>query len=113
MAKEKIRKDTWQARHTCTHCEIPMEKKKIIIEGIEIRGWECSKCKETVLHSEDAQKMLFLNKLKRGIKVKIGELGQSLIIRFPKEVVDFYKIKKGEDLTLRAEDMKRIELVPA
>ena len=100
----------WEAEHKCLNCNKIMEKKELIIEGVKVRGWECNKCNETVLHPEDAQKMFIFNKLKRGLKVKIGELGQSLIIRFPKEAADFYKITKGKDIILKAEDMKKIEL---
>lgn len=104
--------DIWEAQHTCTRCKIIMKRRELLIEGMKVRGWECSRCAETVLHSEDAQKMLVLNKLKKGITVKIGKLGQSLIVRFPKEIIDFYHIKKGEDLTLKAEDMDKIGLIP-
>ncbi len=84
----------------------------MLIEGTKVRGWECPQCKETVLHPEDAQRMLLLNKLKKGITVKIGKLGESLIVRFPKEITEFYDIKKGEDVTLKAEDSDKIELIP-
>ena len=30
--------------------------------------------------------------------------GEALMMRFPKEFADLYKIEKGRDLTLRAED---------
>ena len=106
----KMEYDLWEAEHKCLNCNQVMKKKELIVEGIKVRGWECNNCKETVLHQEDAQKMFVFNKLKRGLKVKIGELGQSLIIRFPKEATDFYRITKGKEIILKAEDMKKIEL---
>jgi len=103
-------RDTWNAEHPCTCGEKAMSRKKFTIEGVEVRGWECKHCNETALHSEDAQKVLVLNKLKKGIPVKVGELGESLIIRFPKELAEYYKIEKGENLILKAESEKKIEI---
>ena len=80
------------------------------IEGFKVRCWECIKCKETLLHPEDAQKMLVFNKLRRGLSVKIGKLGSSLIIRFPKEVIDFYNVSKGEKITLKVGNKKNLEM---
>ncbi|MBI2584061.1 MAG: AbrB/MazE/SpoVT family DNA-binding domain-containing protein [Candidatus Aenigmarchaeota archaeon] len=102
-------RDMWDAEHTCT-CGEKMHKKKFVLEGIEVRGWECRKCGEADLHGADAQKVLVLNKLKKGIPVKVGELGESLIIRFPKELAEYYKIEKGESLILKAENDKKIEI---
>jgi len=105
-----MKREIWEAEHKCIHCNNLMNKKKFIIEGITVRGWECDKCKETVLHPIDSQEMFMFNKLKKGLPVKIGILGQSLIVRIPKEIAEFYKIKKGESITLKAEDFKKIEL---
>ena len=105
-----MKRDLWDAEHKCTNCNTLMKKKQLLVEGVNIRGWECSKCKETVLHQEDAQKMFVFNKLKRGLSVKIGSLGQSLVMRIPKEVAEFYNITKGEDIILKAEDFKKLEL---
>lgn len=109
-----MKRELWNAEHKCTNCNIIMKKKKLVVEGIDVRGWECPKCKETVLHPEDAQRMFVFNKLKRGLSIRIGSLGQSLIMRIPKEVAEFYNITKGEDIVLKAEDLKKLELtVPA
>jgi hypothetical protein len=87
-----------------------MRKNTILVEGIQIRSWKCNKCKEIILHPDDAQKMLIFNKIKKGIPVKVGSLGESLIIRFPKEVANFYKITKGGEVTLKAENSRKLEL---
>ena len=87
-----------------------MTKKKFVFGGVEVRGWECEKCGESDIHGKDAQKVLVLNKLKKGIPVKVGELGESLIIRFPKELAEYYNIEKGESLVLKAETDKKIEI---
>lgn len=105
-----MKRDLWDAAHKCTNCNSLMKKKNLTIEGINVRGWECIKCKDAVLHPDDAQKMLLVNKLKRGLSVKIGELGKSLIVRIPKEVANLYNLSKGEQITMKAENNNTIEL---
>ncbi len=95
-----MKRDLWDAEHT-SQCGAVMKKKIFKFDGVKVRGWQCNKCDEGVLHPEDAQYYLVLNKLKRGIPVKIGELGNSLFFRIPKEIVDFYKIRKGGKLMLK------------
>lgn len=99
-----MKHDLWDAEHTCQSCNKIMQKTKVTIQGMPVRAWECKTCKETVLHPEDAQKMLVYNKFKKGIPVKVGKLGEALMVRFPKEFAELYNIQKGRDLTLRAED---------
>ncbi|MEK6964150.1 MAG: hypothetical protein AABX70_07005 [Nanoarchaeota archaeon] len=101
-------RDIWKAERGC-ECGTWMKKKLFTLAGIKVRGWECPKCSESILHPEDAQYALVLNKLKRGIPVKIGELGNSLFFRIPKEIVDFYKIKKGGKLVLKG-GKKKMEI---
>lgn len=105
-----MKRDLWEAQHTCTHCYLAMEKTTFTIDGFTIRGWECSRCQESVLHTEDAQKMLTFNKLKQGLSIKVGELGNSLILRVPKEVAAFYHIDKGEEVILKAEDNSNFKI---
>lgn len=105
-----MKRDLWDAEHRCANCDSQMKKDFMSMEGMKVRAWKCPKCKEIVLHPEDAQKMLVFNKIKRGIPVKVGELGESLIIRFPKEVAEFYKISKGCEVVLKAENRNKLEL---
>ena len=87
-----------------------MNKTNVVIEGMSVRAWECPKCNETVLHREDAQKMLVLNKLKHGIPVKVGKLGEALMVRIPKEFAQFYSIQKGGGLILKGGDESMFEV---
>lgn len=105
-----MKRDLWDAVHKCTKCNVVMKRKDMIVEGEKVRGWECVKCDETVLHPQDAQRMLLLSKLKRGMTVKIGELGKSLVVRIPKEVATLCKLSKGEQITIKAESENKIEL---
>ena len=105
-----MKRDLWEAGHKCVNCNAVMKKKELVVEGIKVRGWECHKCNEAVLHPEDAQKMFIFNKLKKGLQIKVGSLGQSLIIRVPKEAAEFYEITKGKNVTLKAEDFNKLEI---
>ena len=105
-----MKRDLWNAVHRCTKCEENMKKKIFMVEGVEVRGWECSICKGTVLHPEDAQKMFVFNKLKKGLSIKVGGLGKSLIVRIPKEVAEFYNISKGEEIKLKADSFNKMKL---
>ena len=105
-----MKRNLWNATHRCLKCDRAMRKKYLIVDGTKLRGWECKKCDETVLHPEDAQKMLVLSKLKRGLPVKIGELGNSLIVRIPVEMVELYELRKGGEILMKAESDRRIGL---
>lgn len=41
-------------------------------------------------------------------KGKIGYSGNSLIVRIPKRVAEFMKLKKGEDIVIKPEDKRRL-----
>lgn len=103
-----MKKDLWDATHTCTSCNTKMHKKVFKMEGINIRGWECPSCHDAVLHQEDAQQMFQLNKLRKGLSVKIGTLGNSLVLRIPKEIENLYKLSKGEQIIMKMDSMKKI-----
>ncbi len=106
----EMKREIWNAEHFCQNDNCRMSKTKVVVEGMPVRAWECPKCKETVLHPEDAQKMLVFNKLKQGIPVKVGKLGEALMVRIPKEFAQFYSIQKGGGLILKGEDDSRFEV---
>ena len=105
-----MKRDLWNAAHKCTKCNSSMRKKNLVVEGTNVRGWECVKCKDTVLHPEDAQRMLLVSKLKRGLSVKVGELGKSLVVRIPKDIAKLYNLSKGEQITMKAESDTKLGL---
>lgn len=98
------------AKFKCDACKCVMRQTKLKLEGFQIRAWKCGKCGETLLNPEDAQKMLVFNKLKKGLPVKVGSLGRSLILRIPKEVAVFYNISKGNWVSIHAEDLNSLKL---
>jgi len=105
-----MKRDLWDAEHKCTKYNHLMKKKLVTMEGMAVRSWECLKCSEVVLHPEDAQKMLTLNKMRKGVSVKIGELGSSLVVRIPKELVSIYNLSKGEEIKIKVFNDKKMEL---
>ncbi|MCS4541729.1 MAG: hypothetical protein HY929_05340 [Euryarchaeota archaeon] len=64
-----------------------------------------------MLHPQDAHALLAMRKT--GVyKVKVGKLGRAVIVRLPKQVVDFYKLenkiieiepKSKEEIIIRTE----------
>ena len=74
------------------------EQTHINIEGYKIKAWICKTCGEEYLDSADAEFLLLSKKMKKEPHTaKVGVLGDSYIIRIPKEIVEFMHIKKGEE----------------
>jgi len=94
----------------CVSCGGWAEETTVTVDGFEMRAWRCEKCGEEYLHPEDAEKALVLNKYKKGKKVKVGTLGESTIVRIPKELVEALGLEKGRIIEIRARDARHIEL---
>ncbi len=90
-----------------------IETKISLAGGIKARAWKCVKCGEAILDSGDAQKALLYNKLKRGVKVKVGMLGNSLVMRFPAEITRLTGLKKGQKITVTPKENGEISLSTA
>lgn len=73
-----------------------------------VRGWKCEKCKREYIHPEDSLRISNLERLKQGLTVTVGQLGASYIIRIPKEVVEIYKLRKGETVVIQPETLVKI-----
>jgi len=66
-----------------------------------IDGWKC-KCGEIYYESEQVQRILLINKLKKAkIKVKLGQNKNNLILRIPKAVENAIGLKKGKEIELK------------
>ena len=100
-------------RKVCEGCGGNVVKKKIdfSIYGEHLGKFEaevCAKCGEE-LFSEEVSNQIDEVAKKKGLwgletKTKIGQAGDSLIIRINKRIADFYGLKKGEDVTLAPKD---------
>ena len=91
----------------CPNCEKGELKKKKIREemyGIYLGDFPaevCLKCGESFVDSTTMKKIEKKAKEKGvwglGMKTKIAKAGNSIVIRIPKKIVDFLKLKKGEE----------------
>lgn len=66
------------------------------VEGFEVRGSECPKCKEAYLNGEDAMKVSEYRKIKDLIvDAKISTAGNSYVLRLPMRLIKALGISKG------------------
>lgn len=72
----------------------------------------CTECGETFFSEGTSEKITEATKAKGlwglGAQTKIGQAGNTLDIRLPKKIIDFLKLKKGEEVTIYPETKKRI-----
>jgi hypothetical protein len=98
MAKKKVVRKEGKLR--CFQCGTSMKPSSMILGEISVRSWLCPKCGEEVLHPDDAQKALFINKMKkRGVKLKVGILNKAPYIRFPKAFLAL--LQKGDQVEIK------------
>ena len=68
------------------------------IEGFDVRGSECPKCKEGYLNGEDTNLVYKFNQLKKQkLKATVTTTGNSYAIRIPKALVDLLNLKKPDN----------------
>lgn len=101
----------------CPVCEGKMERKKVPYEigRVNLGVFEadvCSSCGE-IFFTEESSDAIDRKAKKTGLwglekKGKIGYSGNSLIVRIPKKVAEFMELKKGEEITIKPEDKKRL-----
>ncbi len=63
-------------------------------------GYKCS-CGEIYYESDQAERILLLNKIKKMLyRVKLNKVKSNLILRIPKEVSDALDLRKGKQVTI-------------
>jgi len=72
----------------------------------------CNKCNESFTDSKTTRKIEEIAK-KKGIfglekKTKITKTGNSLAVRIPKEIADFFKLKEGKEAYIHPEGNKLV-----
>ena len=107
-------------RKICGECGGNTIKKKVdfSVYGESLGKFEaevCTKCGEELFSEEVSNQMDEIAK-KKGLwgletKTKIGQAGDSLIIRINKRIADFYGLKKGEDVTLAPKDKDELRIL--
>ena len=101
----------------CYECEGKIERKKVpfSMHGIKLGNFEaevCSKCGEIVFDEKVSDQIDKVAK-EKGIwglerKSKVIMSGNSMAIRIPKTIVDFLKIKQGEEVFMHPEEHKLV-----
>lgn len=72
----------------------------------------CTECREVFFSEETSKKITALAK-KEGLwglssKTKIGQAGTALDIRLSKKLIDFFRLKRGEEVILYPESRNRL-----
>ena len=103
--------------NSCWECGKKMKDKQVdySLYGIKVGTFPakvCEKCDETYFSEETSKKMSDIAK-KKGlwglqVKTKIGQAGSTLDIRLPKKIIDFLKLKKGEEVTIYPENEHKL-----
>ncbi|MBI2576528.1 AbrB/MazE/SpoVT family DNA-binding domain-containing protein [Candidatus Woesearchaeota archaeon] len=74
----------------------------------------CEQCGETYFSEETAgkiqQKSKDMGLFGLARKATVAEIGNSIAIRIPKEIANFLKMKKGEQVTLIPEGRKELKI---
>lgn len=84
-------------------------KRKMHFNSYLIDGWKCSRCGEVYYDSDQAQKILILNKLKKQkFHLKLNKVRSNLILRIPKEVSDVLELEDGSEVEFSLKDDDKI-----
>ena len=101
----------------CVFCkaetvEQEVEYKEYGISLGKFSGMICTNCGETFFDADIVKKIQQKSK-EKGLfglsrKVKVGKIGDSLMVRIPKEIAKFAKLKEGEEVRITPEVEKII-----
>jgi len=80
---------------TCYKCGTDVKAAKTIKEGVALDCLKCPKCGEEYFTSSELMKF-DIKTGKRKMVRKFGTLGDSMVVRFPSDVLKDYKIKPGD-----------------
>jgi len=72
----------------------------------------CEKCAEQFFDEDTSRKISAATKSRGlwglGARTTIGQAGTTLDIRLPKKIIDFLKLKKGEEVSIYPESKRRL-----
>ena len=93
----------------CFRCGTSMKPRMVLLGKMSIRAWRCPKDGEEILHPEEAELALTLNKYHlQGVKLKIGMLNKAPYIRFPKKFGMI--LKKGDEVIVKVISAKAFKI---
>ena len=87
---------------------LKLDKGKIILKDSPF--YKCLKCKEEFATSEQMHELSEQINTKFVFKRPIINAGRSLAITIPKDLVEFYELKKGEKVSLIPEGKRTIKV---
>lgn len=97
----------------CSECGGKMkEEKAMTLEGIEYSYYKCAECGEEILNMQQLHQVADQYRTLRRYQVKLSKWGLSLGIRIPKEVVEKYKLREEDKVTVIPEK-KGIKIIPS
>lgn len=84
-------------------------KKGMKFNSYTIDGWRCSGCGEEYFDSDQAQRILLLNKLKKkGFELKLNRVKSNLILRIPKAVSEVLGLNEKSVVNFKLKNDKEI-----
>lgn len=97
--------------YTCEKGNLKNKKVKYTIYGVEVGTYPakvCDKCGEVFFNEETSKKITEKTK-KLGLwglesRSKIGAAGTTLDLRFNKKLIDFFKLRKGQEVSMHPRD---------
>lgn len=99
----------------CKNCGKEMRKVFIVKNGFKMRGWQCYKCKQQIIHPKDLEDYKKFKELKKKeYEVKLRIVGNSYAVSIPKEIINFIKEQEkiiNDMVKLCFEDTKKILLI--
>ena len=88
--------------------DLPLDEGRIIIKDSPY--YKCIKCKEEFATSEQMQELSDQINTKFVFQRPIINAGRSLAITLPADVVQYYKLKKGEKIKIIPESRKQLKI---
>ncbi len=93
----------------CVFCKVETKKQDVDYKeyGVSLGKFPamvCPQCKESFFDAETAKKIQRRSK-EKGLfglskKVKVGKIGDSLMIRIPKDIAKFVHLKEGKEVRI-------------
>ena len=93
----------------CSKCE---ELKTKTPEGVEYSYYRCKNCGEEIVDMKQLHNVAQKYRVMKKYSAKLSKWGLSLGLRIPKELVERYKLKSNEEVTIVPEE-KGMKIVPS
>ena len=104
----------------CDECNGTMQKKKVpyVLLGVNLGNFDalvCNSCGQTLYEGTTLETIETAAK-EKGIwglaaKTTIGTSGNALDVKIPKAIIEFMKLKKGQQVIIEPIDQKRLQVI--